>query len=544
MDSGQQPDWRARIYGPEWRAWKDPDVPETFNPTTLLLDKHLGTPAADKCALAVDDADYSYADLLAHVCRAAHGLVALGLRAEDRILLFGTDSLEFVAVWLGAVRAGIVPVVISDQYKAANLRYFLDDTAARALFIDAEQLAKLDEIAAGLPRTLEHIVVRGAARGTAVAYDAMVAGKPATFEPLPRHRNDIAYMFYSGGTTGTAKGITHLAHDFPLIPERHGAFWEYHAGDVVHATSKKYFTHGLWPGVLIPLYWGATAVISRLPPTPDNVIRIVETRRATKLVTVPTIVKNMMLFVEETGHTPMFDSCGLIITASEKMPPEIFEKFRATFGTELHDSIGSSEITYEWIANRAKEYKRGSLGKPVFGFEAKLMDPDGNEVTEPGREGEAWIKSVTACFFYWRKYDRTKETFVGPWTRTGDTLYFDEDGFFWFAGRSDDVFKVKGLWVSPIEVEAAITEHPAVLEAAVISVEDTDGLTKPKAFVVLRPGHAASDALAAALKENVRKVGGYKVPDDIAFVDALPRTTLLKIDRRTLREQERARRGK
>jgi len=537
-----------RIYGPDWRAWRDPEVPETFSPTSVLLDKHLGTPVADKTALIVDDARHSYRALHEAVCRAARGLVDLGLAPENRLLLFGTDCIEFAAVWLGAIRTGIVPVVISDQYKAPMLRYFLEDTAARGLYIDAEQVAKLAEIADDLPATLERVVVRGAgapalpARVRVVTAEALVAGKPAHFTPLQRHRNDVAYMFYSGGTTGTAKGITHLAHDFYIVPARHGAFWEYVASDIVHATSKKYFTHGLWPGVLIPLFWGATGLISRLPPTPENVIGLVERHRATKLVTVPTIVKTMMLHVEETGRKPDFSACGLVITASEKMPPEIFEKFHAIFGVELLDSIGSSEITYEWIANRPREFRRGSLGKPVFGCEVRLVDPDGNDIAEPGREGEAWIKSVTSCFFYWRKYDRTKATFVGAWTRTGDTLSFDADGFFWFAGRSDDVFKVKGLWVSPIEVEAAITEHAAVLEAAVVSYEDQDGLTRPKAFVVLRPGQAASAALADALKAKVRAIGGYKVPDEIAFVATLPRTTLMKIDRRTLREEERARR--
>ncbi len=514
------------IYSPDWRAWRDPAIPDSFNPTDILFAR--GAPA--KTALWVDEAAYSYADLLAATCRAAHGLSALGLEPENRVLFFGNDSFDYIALWLGCVRAGIVPAVVSDQYKADGLLYFLADTAAKALVIDDEQLPKLDEIMAKLPATLRHIVKR-----SEVA--ALTAAKPSTFAPVPRHANDMAYMFYSGGTTGTAKGIVHLAHDFVLIPARQGAFWDYAADDLVHATSKKYFTHGLWPGVLIPLAYGATSVISRLPPTPDNVCRTVAARRVTKLITVPTIVKNLMLHAETAK--PDFSSVKLAITASEKMPPEIFAGFHTTFGVELHDSIGSSEITYEWIANRPREFRRGSLGKPVFGYEVKLMDGEGREVATPDTDGEAWIKSATACFYYWRKFDRTKETFVGPWTRTGDTLRFDKDGFFWFSGRADDVFKVKGLWVSPIEVEAAITDHPAVLEAAVIGVPDGDGLTKPKAFVVLRPGNSPSDALSETLRANVRKVGGYKVPQEIAYVAALPRTTLLKIDRRALREAER-----
>lgn len=545
-----QADHRARIYSADWRNWADPEVPEIFNPTTPLLDRHAEGKLAAKTALIVDSEEISYADLLVRTCKAANALTGLGIEAENRILLFGTDSADYVAAWLGSVRAGIVPAVVSDLYKAENLLYFINDTAAKALFIDVAQIGKLDAIKDKLPATLRSIIVCGGkppvasyGNARAAAYSDIASDAASTFDPVPRHYNDVCYMFYSGGTTGTAKGITHLAHDFYLIPERQGAFWEYGGDDIVHATSKKYFTHGLWPGVLIPLYWGATSVISGLPPSPENVLRILSERQVTKLITVPTIVKNVMLHIDTTGQKPDTSALKLAITASEKMPPEIFEKFEAQFGIELLDSIGSSEITYEWIANRPREFRRGSLGKPVFGYEVKLVDDDGNEVTEPGADGEAWIKSLTGCFFYWRKFEKSRETFVGPWVRTGDTLCFDEDGFFWFSGRSDDVFKVKGLWVSPIEVEAAITEHPAVAEAAVISYEDRDGLTKPKAFVVLRSTAKPSDELVDELKERVRKIGGYKVPDEIDFVDALPRTTLLKIDRRTLRAEEAARRA-
>lgn len=538
------------LYADDWRAHQDPEVPEYFNPTAVVLDRHVTEGRADKIALIVDGDEYSYADLLGHVCRAANGLRALNIHPGTRMLMFGTDSLEYSATWFGAIRAGIVPAVISDAYKAENLLYFLRDTACDTLFIDAEQIEKLSEIAEEIPHTLKTVIVRGDASGIpesgdreCVTHAEMVEGYPTAAEAYPLHNNDITYMFYSGGTTGTAKGIIHLAHDFYLVPERHGPFMGYREDDIVHATSKKYFTHGLWPGLLIPLYFGATSVISRLPPSPANVIGVVEATRPTKLITVPTIIKNIMLFADQE-RVPDFSSLEVVTSASEKMPNEVFENFHKLFGLEILDSIGSSEITYEWIANRPSDYRRGSLGRPVFGFEAKLMDADGKEVTEPNTDGEAWIKSRTACFFYWRKLDKTQETFVGEWARTGDTLFFDEDGYFWFSGRSDDVFKVKGLWLSPIEVEAAITEDDAVMEAAVVSYEDDDGLTKPKAFVVLNPGNEATDALADRLKAGVRKIGGYKVPEEIAFVDALPRTTLMKIDRRALREQEAAARGK
>jgi benzoate-CoA ligase len=464
---------------------------------------------------------------------------------EDRILLFGTDSLDYVTMWLGAVRAGAIPAVVSDLYKAQELLYFLRDTAARLLFIDAEQLG-LIEIAGELPASLQIVILRGEqsldvartfAGRTVVPVEFINRSGLLPVRPRPRHKNDVAYMFFSGGTTGTAKGITHLVHDFVLVPERHGRFWDYRATDIVFATSKKYFTHGLWPGLLIPLYWGATAVLIRRPPLPELVLATMAAARVSKLVTVPTVLKNMLEHVRQSGERAHFPALDFVVSASEKIPPEIFDRFRQQFGVELFDSIGSSEITYEWIANRQKEFKRGSLGKPVFGYEVRLVSRDHGDVTEPNVPGEAWIKSKTACFFYWRKFDKSRETFIGEWTRTGDNLTFDADGFFWFSGRDDDMFKVKGLWVTPIEIEAALTGHPAVREAAVVSFTDRDGFTKPIAYVVLREGFAEGDALIAELRAAVHALGGYKVPERFAFIDALPRTTLMKIDRRALRQR-------
>jgi len=533
-----------RIYGPDWRAWVDPQVPDEIAPTALLLDRHLGTPVEHKTALIVDGEAITYGALARLVAAVSAGLAARGVVPEDRILLFGSDSLDYVAMWLGAVRAGAVPAVVSDLYKARELLYFLRDTAARLCLIDAEQLGKLIETADGLPPSLQIVIVRG-------EFDASVAGRlagrkvvpfavicdgraPVT-PPRPRHRNDVAYMFFSGGTTGTAKGITHLAHDFVLVPERHGRFWQYSETDVVFATSKKYFTHGLWPGLLIPLYWGATAVLTRGPPLSEPVLRTMAGAKVTKLITVPTVLKNILEHFRQSGTKPDFPALDFVASASEKIPPEIFSRFHEQFGVELFDSIGSSEITYEWIANRQKEFRRGSLGKPIFGYEVRLVSPDHGDVTAPNVPGEAWIKSKTACFFYWRKYDKSRETFIGEWTRTGDNLYFDEDGFFWFSVRNDYMFKVKGLWVAPIEIEAALTGHPAVREAAVVSFTDRDGFTKPIAYVVLRQGFAQSDALIAEFCAAVRPLGGYKVPERYEFIDELPRTTLMKIDRRALR---------
>jgi benzoate-CoA ligase len=533
------------IYTEDWRAWRDPEIPDLIDPIAVLIEKHLGTPIEDKPAIIADGVATSYGELVKLVRVVSAGLNAIDVSAENRVLLFGTDSLDYLLMWFGALRVGAIPTVVSDLYKSRELLYFLSDTNVRFLFIDSEQLPKLLEIASGLPHALRCIVVRGA---IPPGLEAQLPGrKIVSFESIrtsqakavpahARHSNDVAYMFYSGGTTGTAKGITHLAYDFMLVPERQGHFWEYRSSDIVFATSRKYFTHGLWPGALIPLYWGATAVLDRRPPGPEPVLETLEKYAVTKWITVPTILKNVVEHLRVGGERVNLPKLGLVTSASEKISPELFEQFFTLFGIELFDSIGSSEITYEWIANRPKEFRRGSLGKPVFGYEIRLVDADGRDVTEPDVPGEAWVRSRTACFYYWRKYDKSRETFVGPWARTGDNLTFDRDGFFWFSGRGNDVFKVKGLWVSPIEIEAALTNHPAVREAAVISYEDADGLTRPKAYVVLREGFSPDDKLIAQLNEAVKPIGGFKVPGAYEFIGELPRTTLLKIDRRALRE--------
>ena len=536
--------YRKLVYSEAWRAWRDPDIPDWIDPVGAILERHLGTPIEHQAAIIADGETVSYGALAGIAQQVQAGLADIGVEAEHRILMFATDSLDYVAMWLGALRSGAIPAVVSDLYKTHDLLYFITDTACRFLYIDAEQTGKLAEIGARLPASLRTIIVRGdidVARLALATHRHVVpfAGVRATPQRgLPahlRHSNDLAYMFYSGGTTGTAKGITHLAYDFLLVPARHGKLWQYEASDVVYATSKKYFTHGVWPGLFIPLAHGATAVITREPPRPDVVLDALGRYGVTKWVTVPTVIKNVLETLRGMQPPPRFPALSFAVSASEKIPPQVFAEFHERFGIEMHDSIGSSEISYEWIANGPADFRRGSLGRPVFGCEVKLIDDDGRDIRTPNVPGECCIKSPTSCFFYWRKYAKSRETFVGDWARTGDSLTFDEDGYFWFSSRNNDVFKVSGLWVSPTDIESALNDHSAVLESAVIGFTDPDGLTRPRAFVVLRPGNVANAALADALKAQVRPLGGYKVPATIEFLAELPRTTLMKIDRKALR---------
>jgi len=544
MPQGKYPeDWTPweRVYPPDWREYKPPEVPEWFNPTDFLLDRHVRE-NPKKVALIADDVKYTYEDLLKMVSKVANMLTSLGLDYDNRVLLFVPDYVESFAMWLGAQRAGIAPCWVSPLYKAHDLLYFIQDTAAKLLFIDEAQLDKLESIKDNLPPTLKHVVVRGEGKGKWRSYHELVDPMGEDFKPVMKHKDDIAYFLYSGGTTGRAKCIAHLLGDFIRIPDRHSKFLEWGSTDVHYDTSPKFHTHGMWPGLLMPLSNGATAVTPSKPVTVDLVVETVEKYRPTVLTTVPTVLKWLVTYPEERRRKPDFSSLRMITCAAEKIPMALHEKFKAIYGIEIFDSIGSSEVTYEWLACRPKEHKMGSCGKPIYGVEVKLVDPTtGEQITEPYKEGELWVKSDTNFFFYWRKHEKTRSTLVGEWVRTGDSLYFDEDGFFYYVGRIDDVFKVHGMWVSPVEVEGVLLKHPAVKDAAVIPKQAEDGLTYPKAFIVLKPSYTLTDQLIKELQELVRKeIGGYKVPRWIEAVDEIPRTTFQKIDRRTLREREKA----
>ena len=538
-------DWSPveRIHPPQWREYQALDPPEWLNATELLLDKHIqdnGT--AQKTAIIADDVPYSYEHLLKLVCKAANALTSeLQLDSDNRLLIIAPDRIEAVLTWLGAHRAGVVPGWVSPLYKPQDLAYFIRDSACRALFIDSGSLGKLLEAQAELPSGLKHIIVYGSSEGTGRSYDELVDAMPDTFAPQRKHVDDFSYLFYSGGTTGRAKCIVHTVRDFTWVPQSFVSFMEWKPEYVHYDTSPKFHTHGIWPGVIIPLWNGATTVLVSDRMSPDLVVGTVQKYRPQVLTTVPTVLKWLVAYPSEQGIQPDFSSLNMVHSAAEKIPMAIHEKFREIYDLEVFDSIGSSEIAYEWLANRPAEHKMGSAGKPVFNCEALLVDPDTMEIIrEPHQQGEIWVKSDGVFFFYWRKYHKTKDCLVGPWMRTGDVVYFDEDGFLFHVSRVDDVFKVSGMWVSPLEVEDSLLRHEAVQDAAVIPRKsEADGLTSPKAFIVLSPGWTLTDELVRELQKRVRDdIGGYKSPKWIEAIDEIPSTTFQKISRVTLRQQE------
>lgn len=532
-----------RIHSPEWRSYQEPEAPEWLNATECLLDKHVGVSStARKTAIIADQIPYSYEDILKSVCKVAHALTSeLQLDSDNRILIISPDRIEAVLTWLGAHRAGIVPGWISPLYKSQDLTYFIQDTGCRALFIDIGSLDRLRKIQDDLPSTLKHVVVYGDTEDLGRSYSELIDSMPETFTPYKKHVDDFSYLFYSGGTTGKSKCIVHTVRDFTWVAQSFVSFMEWKPEYIHYATSPKFHTHGIWPGILIPLWNGATALLVSDRPSPELIVQTVEKYRPQILTTVPTVLKWLVAYSSEQANNPDFSSLTMVHSAAEKVPMAIHEKFLEIYNLEVFDSIGSSEVAYEWVVNRHAEHRMGSVGKPIFNCEVLLVDPDTMQIIrEPNKHGEIWVKSKGVFLFYWRKYDKTKSCLIGPWMRTGDVMYFDEDGFLFHVGRVDDVFKVSGMWVSPLQVEDALLTHAAVQDAAVIPKKSlSDGLTYPKAFIVLSPGWDLTNELTAELQQRVRdNIGGYKSPKWIEAIEKIPSTTFQKISRVTLRQKE------
>jgi len=520
------------IYSKEWYSYIPPQIPEKFNPTELFLDEKI-TKSPNKTALIIDDQVLTFKELLWEVSRASNVIRELGTHRRGIVMIVSFDSVDAITLWMGAVRIGMIPLWVSPLYSKEQLEYFAHVTEPELIFIDRTYINTLNDQHSGIPSKI--IAINGRSQGVD-DYDSLRRRSSPNSEPTPLHKDDPAYLLLSGGTTGKPKVVVHIARDFINVPHRHSKFMDWRGDDIHYATSPKYFTHGIWPGVLIPLTNGATAVLASGRPNINVMVDIIERHGPTVLITVPTVIKWLLDLNPEVR--PNMRNIRMVISASEKLPQLLQDKFKEIYGVEVFDSIGSSEITYEWISNRPGYNKSGTTGKPIFGVEVKLIDPEtGEEVKEPNKVGEVWVKSDTNAILYLRDVEKTRRTIIGEWIRTGDTMYFDEEGYFIHVGRTDDLFKVHGMWVSPLEIEEVLLKHPHVVEAAVTWGKDENGLNSPVAFVVLKKGIAITPQLEAELKEMIkRELGGYKVPYHIIQLKELPRTVLLKLDRKKLRE--------
>jgi benzoate-CoA ligase len=510
-------------------------IPDRFNAAYDLLERNLRAGRADKLAYIDDAGKYTYRDLAARVNRFAACLHGFGMHMEQRLLLCLKDGIDFPTAFLGAIKAGIVPVPVNTLLAPADYAYMLHDSRASALVVAEELLTQFQPILGHSP-FLKHILVSGAAPpppGTHALRD-LLAASSTEFEAAPTLRDEPCFWLYSSGSTGAPKGTVHvhssLIETAALYAQATLGLCE---SDVVLSAAKLFFAYGLGNSLTFPLAVGATAVLMAERPTPAAIGARLRAHRPTVFSGVPTLYASLLASDElpAAGESAL----RLCNSAGEALPEDIARRWRERTGVDIVDGIGSTEMLHIFISNRPGRIRYGTLGLPVPGYEARIVDENDNPVAT-GEIGDLLVRGSTSAKFYWNQHERSRSTFLGFWTRTGDRFRVDAQGDYVYAGRADDMLKVGGIYVSPIEVEAALVAHPAVHEAAVVGREDADHLIKPAAYIVLARDFAACDSLAAELKSFVKsRLAPYKYPRWIEFVADLPKTATGKIQRFKLR---------
>lgn len=504
------------------------NLPESLNIAQVFLYRQA---AAQPQAIAIffEDQRITYAQLAEATDRATAVYRALGLEPEQRVLLMLHDVPQFASAWLAAVKVGGSVSAVNPGLKAEEIEYYLNYTRAKIVVIDADTVATLDLVKGRCPFLKQVLVVGGAD-----TYDAALAH--ATPDPTfaATHRDDVAAWLYTSGSTGLPKGAVHRHGDFVFNALTYGLpIVGYHPSDVCLSVPRLAFGYALGSNLLFPLLAGGATVLFKEKPTPERLFELIKRHRPTLLTAVPTALNGML-------HSPGlaevdFSSLRVAISAGEALPAELYQRWRQRTHVEILDGIGSAEMFHIFITNRLGEVKLGSLGRVVEGYEAKICDAQGHELPR-GEIGTLWVKGPSMALEYWHQRDQSKTTFRGEWCVSADQFQQDDEGFFFFCGRGDDMLKVGGKWLSPAEVENVLLQHPAVREAAVVGFKDTDGLEKPKAFVALHETNQATPELAEALKLHVRDaLAPFKAPRQVVFIDALPRSDRGKVLKNELR---------
>jgi benzoate-CoA ligase len=506
-------------------------IPDIFNAATYFVDRHTAEGRGGDVAIECGTERVAYGELAERVNRVGNALRGqLHVRIEERVVILLADGPEFIYSFFGALKIGAVPVPVNTLWKTPDYEHVLNDSRARVLIVGEALWPQIDSIPKARLRYLSHVVVVGR------DFDSLVAAAPPLLEAEPTSKDDAAFWLYSSGSTGLPKGCVHLHHDMVTCAELYAkGVLGITASDRCFSVAKLFFAYGLGNSMYFPFSVGGTAILWPGPPTPASVYSIIETRRPTMFFSVPT---NFGMLLAHRRDGPEFDlsSLRIVVSAGEALPVALFERFKQRFGLEILDGIGSTEVLHIFISNRPGAIRPGSSGQPVPGYEARLVD-EHNEAVPIGQIGNLMIRGDSTCASYWNRHEKSKETIEGHWIRTGDKYVQDEDGYFWYAGRSDDMLKVGGIWVSPVEVENVLVEHAAVMECGVVGRSDHDGLIKPAAYVVLKAGVDGTPELASALQEWVgTRLAVYKRPRWVEFVAELPKTATGKIQRFKLRE--------
>jgi benzoate-CoA ligase family protein len=504
-------------------------IPVRLNLAAHFLDARLAEGRGNRPAVRTAERTLSYLEVAHRSAQYAHLLAAHDIRPEERVIVALPDGLDFVAALFGILRRGSVAVMVNPDAPTDLLQYFFEYTRATAGFVPAERREGFDRAAAGLSRPPQLYAVGDD------ELSARLNSQPVEFVPFDSHRDEAAIWLFSGGTTGRPKGVVQSHRSFVNTTDCYGhGILGIRPDDITIAVPKLFFGYATGSNVLFPFSAGASCVLFPERCTPETLFAQIARHRPTILINVPTMVQQMVAHPEASSQD--FSSLRLATSAGEALPPELHERWMRTFGTELLDGLGTAEMWHIFISNRPGDVVPGTLGRVVPGFEVKLCDAEDREVTE-GEVGTLWVRGESRAIGYWLQMDDTIHAFRGEWYVSGDMLRRNPDGTFTYCGRSDDMLKVGGRWLSPAELENCLMMHDAVREVAVVGAQNTDGLVKPCAFVV---SGSPSPALANELQELAKsRLEPYKYPREVVFLDALPRTHLGKVDRAALAKMAR-----
>jgi benzoate-CoA ligase len=515
--------------------------PEMFNFALHLLETNAGR--GGRTAYIDDSGSLTYADLDGRTRRFAAALRDCGVKREERVMLLMLDGVDWPVAFLGAILAGITPVAVNTLITADDIAYLLEHSRAQAVVVSGAVKPALKAALTKSDHEVHKIVVSRPTQPLEFGeaeFDAFLAGGAPLLRAARTRADDPAFWLYSSGSTGRPKGTVHSHANPCWTAELYGkAILGLREDDICFSAAKLFFAYGLGNALTFPLSVGATVLLMAERPTPDAVFRRLRGEvgglRPTAFFGAPTGFAGMLAHSALPGREEI--ALRLVSSAGEALPAEIGERFKRHFGVDIIDGIGSTEMLHIFLSNRPEAVRYGTTGWPVPGYEIELRGDSGGAVPD-GEPGDLYIHGPSAAMMYWGNREKTRETFQGGWTKSGDKYVRNADGSYTYSGRSDDMLKVSGVYVSPFEVEATIVQHPAVLEAAVIGAPDADGLTKTKAFVVLKPGAELDEA---ALKAFVKdRLAPYKYPRAIEFIAELPKTATGKIQRFRLRERERA----
>lgn len=512
------------------------DVPvftfaSSFNVAVHMIDRHIHEGRADKTAYITERETVSYGQLAERVNRCGSALLDAGIPPGGRMLMIVKDCPEFVYLYYGAIKAGIIPVPINTLLRSADYEYMIDDSECSALIYSPELEGEVGPALSAASRTPPFVALTEGDGGLG----NMIAAASDALAPHPSDAMSDCFWLYSSGSTGRPKGTVHRQRDLLVNAVLYAQpVLQITEDDIMFSAAKLFFAYGLANSMNFPLMYGASTVLSDERPTPEMTFRIIEKHRPTIYYGVPTLYAAQCRGLET--EKPDLSSLRVCVSAGEPLPAPIFNRWKDAVGIPPLDGIGSTEAVHIFITNRLEDAKPGTSGKVLPGYEARIVGDDGQDVP-PGEVGRLLVRGPSMAAYYWNQPERTAQTMLGDdWVNTGDTYTQDEEGYYVYNGRSDDMIKVGGIWCSPIEIESRLIEHPAVLEAGVVGREDDDGLVKPEAHIILKEAGDGNDGLAAELLEHCKDgLARYKYPRWFNFVEELPKTATGKIQRFKLR---------